>query len=410
VRLAAHALQPDLLSERRLRVVVRARRAGAVEVGAELVRGDTALPLAEPSVVRVGARRAARAILPLAEGAEAALTACEPAQLRLRARGRGLDAPVAERTVPLRLAPPRCGRFFAADAVWNEPLPTDAPLDPSSDRLSAALREQVRANFDDHYGPNINTESYSAPIYTVPASQRRVPVEVAQRGPHTRELRAAWRAVPIPAGASPAEGTDRHLVVWQPATDTMWEFFDLRRDHGRWSAEWGGRMLRVSRSRGWFRPTRTGVRWGATATGLPLAGGLMTVAELQRGRIDHALAFAIPRARSGVWSWPAQRTDGELPGAGAIPEGARFRLDPSLDVAALRLPPLVHMMAEAVQRYGMVLRDQAGVVAFYGEDPKAAGANPYQELLPGVSVSEALRRFPWDRLQLVRMDLRTADG
>ena len=39
-------------------------------------------------------------------------------------------------------------------------------------------------------------------------------------------------------------------------------------------------------------------------------------------------------ARAGVFSWPAQRTDGLLDSPDAIPEGARFRLDPNLDIAS----------------------------------------------------------------------------
>ena len=100
--------------------------------------------------------------------------------------------------------------------------------------------------------------------------------------------------------------------------------------------------------------------WGATATGLPLLGGLMTIDELQRGSIDHALAMAIPHARAGVWSWPATHSDGDSSGPNSLPEGARLRLDPTLNLKKLNLPPMTRMMAEAAQRYGIVIRDRAG--------------------------------------------------
>jgi hypothetical protein len=46
----------------------------------------------------------------------------------------------------------------------------------------------------------------------------------------------------------------------------------------------------------------------------------------------------------------------------SLPEGARLRLGPNLDLAALHLPRLTLMIAEAAQHYGIVLRDTAGDV------------------------------------------------
>ena len=48
-------------------------------------------------------------------------------------------------------------------------------------------------------------------------------------------------AVPIPANAQPANGTDHSLVIWQPSTDTEWELWMAQRaGDGSWSACWGG--------------------------------------------------------------------------------------------------------------------------------------------------------------------------
>jgi hypothetical protein len=58
------------------------------------------------------------------------------------------------------------------------------------------------------------------------------------------------QGVPIPAAAKPAEGTDQHMVVWQPSTNTMWEFWHAQDVNGAWHARWGGRMTDVSSSPG----------------------------------------------------------------------------------------------------------------------------------------------------------------
>ena len=104
--------------------------------------------------------------------------------------------------------------------------------------------------------------------------------------------------------------------------------------------------------------------WGASATSLSIAGGLITLEDLEKGQINHALAIAIPNARGGVYASPAQRTDGYSTEPLSLPEGAHLRLDPNLDLASLHLPRLTLMIAEAAQRYGIVVRDSAANVAF----------------------------------------------
>jgi hypothetical protein len=219
-------------------------------------------------------------------------------------------------------------------------------------------------------------------------------------------LAEAFQRVPIPLNAVEAAGTDGHLVVWQPSTDTMWEFWRAYKWLDGWHAVYGGRMTGVSTNPGHFTDPPV---WGATATSLPLLGGLIRLEELEAGRIDHALAFAIPEIRRQVYSWPAQRTDGSSFRPDAIPAGTRFRIDPRLDLSTLPMSPLVRRMAEAVQRYGMVVRDGGRAVAFYAEDSTPTGRNPYlgpTGYFEGRYVSHLLQEFPWEHLQALRTQLR----
>ena len=294
--------------------------------------------------------------------------------------------------------PPVDGRPFAATSFWNAPIPADAPLDAKSDAYVAALRSQLT-----WAPPWINTYAYSTPVYTVPAGQPTVRVKLDT---NYTPLQEAWTEVPIPPDAKPAEGTDKHMVVWQPATDRMWEFWLAKKLDDGWHARWGGAMENVSTNPGHF--TGEARHWGATATSLPLLGGLMRIEELQRGRIDHALAMAIPNARAAAFSWPAQRTDGSSYAADAPPEGARFRLDPDLDLDALDLPPFVRMMAEAAQRYGIVLRDQSAGVTFYAEQAPP-GTTPYSGengLFGGMYANRLMEAFPWQHLEVLKTEMR----
>jgi hypothetical protein len=300
-------------------------------------------------------------------------------------------------------------RFFAPTSFWNEPLPDDAPLDPSSQRLVAQLLRDIADQKRLRYGPWIQTTDYSVPIFTVGANQPARRVDLAVTAPYGTTLRGAFMRVPLPANARPAPGTDGHLVVWQPSSDRMWEFWQLRRQSGGWLAGWGGAMEHVSRNPGVYDTTAwPGARpyWGASATSLPMVGGLIGIDELRRGRIDHALAISIPDPRANCFSKPAQRTDGSNTSNDALPEGARLRLDPKLNIDALDLPPAAATIARAAQRYGIVLRDRtARALTFYGEDPRGA-PDPYPQLFSNLAPNELLANFPWDHLQVMKMDVR----
>ena len=224
-------------------------------------------------------------------------------------------------------------------------------------------------------------------------------------------LRGAWRAVPIPAGAVPASGSDSQLVIWQPSSDRLWEFWRLARGPSGWQATWGGAMRHASADSGVYGPAAwPGAQssWGASASSLSIAGGLITLEDLRRGEINHALSIALPETRQGVFASPAKRTDGTSQSPLALPEGAHLRLDPTLNLTTLHLPRLTRMIAEAAQRYGIFVRDRTANIAFYGQDPITARGNPYagpRGYFEGKYPTQLLASFPWSHLQLLRMAL-----
>jgi hypothetical protein len=313
-----------------------------------------------------------------------------------------------ERRACRRRARLAAARPFAPNSFWNAPLTADAAIDPKSSAYVDRLQHLL-----DQWVPYVNTTRYSTPVYTVPRDQPRVRVTLDNG--IGGDLQAAFDRVPIPPQAEPAEGTDGHMVIWQPARDKMWELWVTRRLSDGWHARYGGRMKNVSKSPGHYRAIRDASGrylehplWGASATSLPLLGGLIRIDEMKFGRIDHALAIALPEIRAGAYSWPAQRTDGASRHPDAIPEGARLRIDPRVDLDQIPMAPSVRTIAEAVQRYGAVVRDGAGAVTFFAEDPSPTGSNLFAGLegLFGVRyIDEALRDFPWNRLQVLRTEM-----
>jgi len=314
----------------------------------------------------------------------------------------------------LALAAPSAGavpfRFFSWESPWNRQTTPAATLDPGSAEAVGALYREVQRELTASEGPGIAATSNSVPIYEVPASQPTVPVQLISRF-HVPALESAWSAVPLPTNAQPATGNDRHLLIWQPSTDRLWEFWHLSKTPSGWLAEWGGAIAHVSSSTGVYGPSSwpgANATWGASASSLSIAGGLITLEDLAAGEINHALAIGLPRVRAGTFAAPAARTDGTSWVGTSLPEGARLRLDPSLELWKLHLPPLTLMLARAAQRYGIYVRDCAATVTFYAQDPAPTGADPYdgaRGYFEDTYPARLLSAFPWKRLQLLPMQL-----
>jgi len=318
-------------------------------------------------------------------------------------------------TIGARPAASVTPRLFAPDSVWNAPVSPDAPIDPASPALVRQLAAEAASEQLQATGPYIETSSDSTPIYRVPADQPTVRVALDEPTVWWRaSLQAALAAVPIPADARPAPGSDGHLTIYQPATDRLWELFQARNVGGEWHAAWGGAIENVSHSPGYYTDRSwSGAHswWGSTASSLPVPAGTITIDELRRGAIDHALALAVPLAREHVYSSPAQRTDGRNPSPASLPEGAHLRLRPTLDLASLHLPPVTAAIALAAQRYGLIVRDQTGhAIGLFAEDPAPTGSNPYPALFEYREPTELLARFPWRDLELLHMDLHRSTG
>lgn len=288
------------------------------------------------------------------------------------------------------------GGWFSPSSFWREPLAANTPLDVRSANYVQTLTTQALFGA---WSPWIETTKFSTPVYRVGPTQPMVKVTLDTSW---SLLAGQFAAVPIPVGAVPATGSDHHLVIYQASTDTMWEFYRAELKADGWHARWGGRMQQFSTNPGYFADAERS--HGATATGLPLLGGLMTIEELRAQKIDHALAMAIPTASPAV-VWPAQRGDGTSTEPDAIPSGTRFRIDPALNVDALAVSAVTKAMVRAAQKYGVVVRDTTGSsVNFYAESPVGSEAGAYTRptgVFGKQWADQIMRSFPWDRLQAI---------
>ena len=296
---------------------------------------------------------------------------------------------------------------LAPDSVWTQDI-SKAPLAPNSSAVVANLARTVNDRYNGVAA--FNAFDYNTAHNVVPQGLPRVRV-----GFHDCQAKksvdsglysgpAHFADVPVPSGAVAASGTDAQMSIYDPASDQLWEFWQMRRSaSGGWEACWGGRLDDVSKSNGFFPGW-----FGSSATGASTSAGMVTLEDVRRGEINHAMSLAVVDAQAWPnWSWPAQRTDGNTLDPNVIREGQRLRLDPTLDLDRFDMTPMARLVAEAAQRHGFIVTDRAGAVSVIGEagtiEAKQTGLNPWSRLLGGESY-EAMGGFPWDKLQALPVD------
>jgi hypothetical protein len=240
------------------------------------------------------------------------------------------------------------GRLYAATSPLNVPIPAGAATDTKSEVMIARLGKEV-----DEKGWAISTKEYTVPLFRASSTTKVTTVRVRTRGTVHR--------VPVPTAAFPSPGSDGHLAVLDPRSRCEYDFYRGRRlPDGTWSAE-NFNALPTNGSGIYPRGLAT------RASGFANAAGLITAAEIRRGRIEHALVFSMPSTRAGGPVRPATSSDGTSSSAGAIPEGARLQLDPELSLE--RLASWQRVIARALQQYGMYLADTGGAVGLYAQHP-----------------------------------------
>lgn len=278
---------------------------------------------------------------------------------------------------------------FSPTSFWTKPLPKYPVLNGSSASIVSQLSQQVTAR-----GSSFDTTDAAAAVYEVGAGAATVavtPWDCTGAGSVDVGLAAQWLSVPMPFYAV-AGGA---AVVYQPDTQTMWEFGNLRKQGGNWEACSGGKINPTLANSGIL-----GAPYGITATSLARLSGQVGIAELQTGRIQHAIGLSLPMLNANETAWPVVNYRGANT-PGALYPGLRLQLDPAINVDSLGLEPIAALVAKAAQTYGFVVWDTAAVVEVLGENPvsyTARGANsPYAAL--GASGSSILANFPWGSLR-----------
>ncbi len=273
---------------------------------------------------------------------------------------------------------------FAESSPWRQPIRSGAELNPNSAAMIAAVQHQR--------GLNANLIQYGVPIYNVTPETPSHTVECTVYPGKICPF-AGW-PVPIPNDAKPNSGSDGAMVTIDAANATVFEFWRAVRDGDDWSASFGA--VNSLRGSGWG-----GMSTGSGASRL---GGVIRVAEIKSGTINHALALQTSNACT-TFRPPALTSDGTSVRDDCLPEGTLLQLDPSLDLTKLNLAPGERAVATAMQRYGGYIMDVADTslsVSF--ELDTSAGPGNLGEAYTKAGFRwdyDAMEHVPWEKLRVL---------
>lgn len=236
--------------------------------------------------------------------------------------------------------------ILPANNIWNRNIET-MPIHGNSAAYVASIGPGTGLHPD--FGSGLyEGKPFGIPFVRVPAGQVVVDVSFTEApdesdaGPY-----------PIPPDAPVENGScsdgDRHVIVVQEGTCTLYELYDARQQSdGSWRAGSGAKFYLTSND---LRPAT----WtAADAAGLPILPGLVRYEEIAAGEINHALRFTAARTRT-TYVWPARHQAGSTGSSDVPPMGQRFRLKSSVNIATFSEQNQV--ILQALKTYGMILAD-----------------------------------------------------
>jgi hypothetical protein len=233
---------------------------------------------------------------------------------------------------------------FPSDNVWNMDV-SGLPVHPKS-----AIWKRSSHAGSTLLHPDFGGSPYGFPFAVTDSSTSTTSVHFtyaseSDPGPH-----------PFTASTPIEQGSDRHALMIDQDSCTLYELFGAQWNHGNPRAgsgaifDLGSNALRPA---GWT---------SADAAGLAIFPGLVRYDEVQAGAIDHAIRFTVACTRNR-YLWPARHQAG-VRDRSCPPMGARFRLRASFDISGFSAD--ARTILTAMQDYGMIVADNGSDWYFQG--------------------------------------------
>lgn len=284
--------------------------------------------------------------------------------------------------------------------TWTNPwtsmttkLPTNLAYGPGSYGISKTLKTQLA---QDQY---TNLTMNSQPLLYVPPNQANIPITVSGAS----NLPIA-NSAPIPSAAESLVGSsgDSPLLLVKPSTGEVWEFWQAKYSGGAWTAS-SAAYAKAAKQPGAF-PNG----YHLSASGMPYTGTIVTLADVLRGSIDHAVSFEIAWATyqpSDTSYWPPGTAydSGDAGGNYAPAEGMLLTWAPGT-TKPTGLTKIASLLFDAIQNYGAYVMDVTTAsdvnpnqgLAFVFEDTSdwaaqgGTGTDPITTAMDGQATYEAI--------------------
>jgi hypothetical protein len=292
-------------------------------------------------------------IAPTALLATSWLTAC--AEEKKHSSGRPLPE-MPEIKQPVMFNTPEADKILAAmqvfppDNPWNEDI-SKLPVHVDSKKIIARIGADKKIAWNLDMG-----------FILIPPDQKKVPIKFTAYGD---ESDAGPYPVPdnAPIEGWPLDGSkledkqrakekgDRHVLVVDPLNGKLYELWSARRTDAGWEGASGALFdLKSNKLRpdGWT---------SGDAAGLPIFPATVRFDELERGLVEHAMRFTVPKTRR-AYVYPATHFASRLKDDDLPRMGDRFRLRADFD--AKGFSPHAQAIVKGLKKYGMFVADNGG--------------------------------------------------
>ncbi|KAK5579090.1 hypothetical protein RB653_008769 [Dictyostelium firmibasis] len=274
-------------------------------------------------------------------------------------------------------------KVLSSNSPWNIPIGNNPSVEPLSTVMvnkikNSLAQEGLSTDFQLHYN------KWTAPIHLVNTSLPVNRIKIFQpqgEGYHETVDPLGLKVItnlPVLTSFNPDPMADGHMIVFDTNLKVFHEFSRFK-----WVNSTTAEATRYDtfsyNNNGTYPALVPGSRWwmkGVRGSGAPFIAGLIRYDEIQRGELDHAIAFAGPINRqksfsSSSWSYElctpvSCRTDGWVIGNDTVMEGQRIQLNPSYNINSL--PPKARLIAQALQTYGGYMVDNSGDFGIYFEN------------------------------------------
>jgi hypothetical protein len=296
--------------------------------------------------------------------------------------------------------------------VGTEPAYTT--LDPESSSWRTNIEAVPADTESSSYSPRfeeleggstatVNEEAFTTNFYWLPPGAPTRKLKVASAA-HQQPF---FEAVPVPPFAIAPTGTDKEVTFIQPSTKREWDCYEFKWSGGTTGSgepqcQVGGYIENTSLFTGHFEDKNglpKGIEgeaeqwhWGVRTGHESLVEGIVTMEDLRRKEINHAIAFS-SAVRYRRFFAPQSLTDCNSPAqletatcketAGWIVEGSRFRLKSSYNckftngVSGTATSPIAEMICLAARKYGMISSDTGGSTAIFFQGTLPLGVDVY---------------------------------